>query len=80
MVKLMDECSAAILKKKDLRCPTINCSIGSEHFENALFDLVASISVLPKVVFDELNYTSLSPTTMCLKLADQSVCYPTGIA
>jgi hypothetical protein len=80
MVKLMEECSATILKKKDLRCHTISCSIGFEHFENALCDLGASISVMPKVVFDKLNYTSLSPTTMCLQLADQSVRYLAGIA
>jgi hypothetical protein len=73
MVKLTEECSAAILKKKDFRCPTISCSIGSEHFENALCDLGASVSVMAKVVFDKLNYTSLSPTTMCLQLANQSV-------
>jgi hypothetical protein len=78
MVKLTEECSMTILKKKDPRCPTINCSIGAEHFENALCDLEASISVMPKVVFDKLNYTSLSPTTMCLQLADQSVRYPAG--
>jgi hypothetical protein len=80
MVKLTEECSAAILKKKDPGCPTISCSIGSEHFENELCDLGASVSIMPKVVFDKLNYTSLSPTTMCLQLADQSVCYPAGIA
>jgi hypothetical protein len=80
MVKLTEECSAAILKKKDPGCPTISCSIGSKHFENALCDLGASVSVMPKVVFDKLNYTSLSPTTMCLQLADQSVCHPVGIA
>jgi hypothetical protein len=80
MVNLTEECSAAILKKKDHECPTINYSIGFEHFENALCDLGASVSVVPKVVFDKLNYTSLLPTTMYLQLADQSVCYPTGIA
>jgi hypothetical protein len=80
MVKLTDECSVAILKKKDPGCPTISCSIGSGHFTNALCDLRTSVSVMPKVVFDKLNYTSLSPTTMCLQLADQSVRYPTGIA
>jgi hypothetical protein len=79
MVKVTEECSAAILKKKDPGCPTVSCSIGSEHFENALCGLGASVSV-PKVVFDKLNYTSLSPTTMCLQLADQSVRYPAGIA
>jgi hypothetical protein len=80
MVKLTEECSAAILTKKDPECPTISYSIGSEHFENALCDLGASVSVMPKVVFDKINYTSLSPTTMCLQLVDQSVRYLTGIA
>jgi hypothetical protein len=79
MVKLTEECSVAIIKKKDPGCPTISCSIEAENFENALCDLGARVSVMPKVVFDKLNYTSLSPTTMCLQLADQSVCYQTGI-
>jgi hypothetical protein len=35
---------------------------------------------MPKKVFDKLNYSTLTPTLMCLQLADQSVCYPTGIA
>ena len=39
VIKLMEECSAAILntspiKKKDPRCPTIDCSIGRQNFEN----------------------------------------------
>jgi hypothetical protein len=38
----------------------ISCSIRSEHFENALCDLGDSVSIKPKVVFDKLNYTSLS--------------------
>jgi hypothetical protein len=57
----MEECIAAILntspvKKKDPGCPTINCSIGNQNFENALYDLGASVSVIPKKVFDKLNY------------------------
>ena len=80
----MEECSAAILnttpaKKKDLGCPTIVCSIGSQNFENVLYDLGASASVMPKKVFDKLNYLTLTPTSMCLQLADQLVRYPTGI-
>jgi hypothetical protein len=39
IVKFTKECSAAILNKKDPRCPMISCSIRSEHFENALCDL-----------------------------------------
>jgi len=31
-------------------------------------------------LFDKLNYSTLTPTSMCLQLADQSICYPTGIA
>jgi hypothetical protein len=81
----MEECSAAILnispiKKKDLGCPTFDCSIGSQNFENELCDLGASVSVMPKKVFDKLNYSTLTPTLMCLQLAHQSVCYPAGIA
>jgi hypothetical protein len=40
----------------------------------------SGVSVMPKVVFDKLNYTSLSPTTMFLQLVDQSVRYLAGIA
>ena len=85
VIKLTEECSAAILntspiKKKDPGCPTIDCSIGSQNFENALCDLRASVSVMPKEVIDMLNHSTLTPTSMCLQLADQSVRYPTGIA
>ena len=40
----------------------------------------ASVSVMPKVVYDRLNHYALAPTAMCLQLADQSVRYPAGIA
>ena len=84
VIKLMEECSAAILntspiKKKDPGCPIIDCSIENQNFENALCDLGASINVMPKKVFDKLNYSTLTPTSMCLQLADQSVRYPIGI-
>ena len=35
---------------------------------------------MPKKVFDKLNYSTLTPTSMCLLLSNQSVRYPTGIA
>ena len=64
VVQLTKECSAAILdpllvKKKDPGCPTITCSIGDQHFLNALCDLGASVSVMPKVVYDKLNHHAL---------------------
>jgi hypothetical protein len=76
VIKLIEECSAAILntspvKKKDSGCPTIDCSIGSQNFENALGDLGASVSVMSKKVFDKLNYSTLTPMLMCVHLADQ---------
>ena len=35
---------------------------------------------MPKEVFDKLTHGMLSPTAMCLQLADQSLRYPAGIA
>jgi hypothetical protein len=83
--KLTEECSAAILnklpeKKKDPGCPTIDCSIGDQHFNNALCDLGASVSVMPAAVYHKLDHSALEPTSMCLQLADQSVQYLLGIA
>jgi hypothetical protein len=85
IIKLTKECSVAILntspvKKKDPGCPTIDCLIGTQNFENALCDLGASVSVRSKKVFDKLSYTILTPTSMCLQLANQLAHYPTRIA
>jgi hypothetical protein len=71
VIKLTEECSAAILnisptKKKDLGCLTIDCLIGDQHFNNALCDLGASVSVMHKAVFDKLSYSTLEPTLMCI--------------
>ncbi|KAJ1289085.1 hypothetical protein BS78_02G137900 [Paspalum vaginatum] len=85
IVHMTEECSVAILnqppqKKKDPESPTIPCSIGNQVFNQTLCDLGASVSVMPKVVFDKLNHIALAPTTMCLQLADQSIRHPAGIA
>ncbi|WVZ63313.1 hypothetical protein U9M48_012954 [Paspalum notatum var. saurae] len=78
IVHMTEECSAAILnqppqKKKDPGSPTIPCSIRNQVFNQALCDLGASVSVMPKIVFDKLNHAALVPTSMCLQLADQSI-------
>nr|CAD40055.3 OSJNBa0085C10.7 [Oryza sativa Japonica Group]CAE03729.2 OSJNBa0021F22.23 [Oryza sativa Japonica Group] len=85
VVKLTEQCSNVILhklpeKKKDPGCPTITCSIGAQQFDQALCDLGASVSVMPKDVFDKLYFTVLAPTPMRLQLADSSVRYLAGIA
>jgi len=81
VVKLIEACSAAIRhqlleKKKDPGCPTIRCSIGTQNFDKALCDLGAS--VMPKAVFDRLNYTVLAPTLMQLQLVDSTLWHPEG--
>lgn len=85
VVTLTEKCSTAILnklseKKKDLRCLTITCSIGMHHFDHALCDLGASMSIMPKSIFDRLNFTTVTPMPMQLQLADSSIRYPMGIA
>ncbi|XP_066159864.1 uncharacterized protein [Oryza sativa Japonica Group] len=85
VVKLTEQCSNVILhmlleKKKDPGCATITCLIGAQQFDQALCDLGASVSVMPKDVFDKLNFTMLEPTPMRLQLVDSSVRYPAGIA
>jgi hypothetical protein len=82
-VKMSEECSVAIAngleKQKDPGCPTIPCSVGSFKFEKALCDLGASVSVMPRDVFEKLRLP-LEPTGMCLELGDNSIRYPLGIA
>jgi hypothetical protein len=78
VIKLTEECSAVILnklleKKKDLGCPTIDCTIGNQYFNDALCDLGASASVMSAAVYYKLNHTTLEPILMCLQLADQSI-------
>jgi hypothetical protein len=81
-VKMSEQCSVAFAngleKKKDLGCPTIPCSVGSFKFENALCDLGANVSVMPRDVFEKLCLP-LEPTGMCLELGDNSIRYPLGI-
>jgi len=57
----------------------ISCSIFDCNFDHALCDLSASVNIMPKVTFEKLSYPSLSPTTMCVQLADSTVRYPKGV-
>jgi hypothetical protein len=66
-------------KKGDSGKPVISISIGSTNFDEAICDFSASINIMPQVIYDKLFNYPLSCTTMCLQLADQSLCYPVGI-
>jgi hypothetical protein len=70
--------NAAILddlpdKMSDPGVPTISCLIGTQKFDQALWDHGASVSVMPKVIYDQLNHDSLVPTSLHLQLVDQSI-------
>jgi hypothetical protein len=58
--------------------PDNSCSVGSFKFEKALCNLGASVSVMPRDVFEKLRLP-LEPTGMCLELGDNSIRYPLGI-
>jgi hypothetical protein len=82
---IAERCSSAILdgppdKIGDLGVPTISFLIGTQKFDQALCDLGASVSVMPKEIYDQLNHDSLVLTSMHLQLADQSIRRPVGIA
>ena len=58
----------------------ISCSIFDQYYEHALCDLGASVKIMPMVIYKELLYPTLSPTYMCVLLADSTIRYPEEIA
>jgi hypothetical protein len=67
------------IKKGDPERPVISISIGSVNFNEAICDFGASVNIMPKVIYDRMFNYPLLYTTMCLQLADQSLCYTKGI-
>ena len=59
--------------------PMITCSIFDHSFTRALCDLGLSINIMPKVIFEQLQYPALSQTRMFVQLADSTVRHPEGI-
>jgi hypothetical protein len=54
-------CSIAILdglldKMGDPGVPSICCLIGTQKFDQALYYLGASMSIMPKVIYDQLSH------------------------
>jgi hypothetical protein len=60
-------------RKEDLEVPMIGCSIYDCYFEHALYDLGASVNIMPKVIFKKLQYLAFSPTFMCMQLTESTV-------
>ncbi|XP_042051762.1 uncharacterized protein LOC121797101 [Salvia splendens] len=83
-INLTENCSALLQRKllaklKDPGSFTVDCLIGGYKVENALYDLGASINLMPLSVFKQLNIGNLKPTSVTLQMADISVAYPEGI-
>jgi hypothetical protein len=67
------------LKQKDSGAFTIPCVIGNASFKRALCDLNASISVIPKHVYDSLSFEPLNKTSIVIQLTDRSFVYLLGV-
>jgi hypothetical protein len=66
-------------KRGDLGRPVITITIGAYTFKSALCDFGSSVNIMPKVIYKKINGSTLLYTTMCLHLADLSLCHPEGI-
>ena len=66
-------------KKSDLGRPVIPITIGPHIFQEAVCDFGASVNIMPKVIYDQINRDTLLYINMHLQLADQSLCYPKGV-
>jgi len=68
-----------LIKQNDPSAFTIPCAIGNARFKRALCNLGASISVMPKHVYDSLSLEPLNKTSIVIQLADRSFVYPLGV-
>ncbi|KAA3453202.1 Retrovirus-related Pol polyprotein from transposon opus [Gossypium australe] len=58
---------------------TIPIEIRSIHFNRALFDLGASINLMPLSIFEKLKLRNLKNTKITLQLANKSLVHPKGV-
>ncbi|XP_057760424.1 uncharacterized protein LOC130980800 [Arachis stenosperma] len=71
------ECSALIqtelpTKRKDPRSFYIPCAIGETRIDRGLFDLGASINLMPLSLMKKLQINELTPTDVIIQLADKT--------
>ncbi|XP_022848797.1 uncharacterized protein LOC111371120 [Olea europaea var. sylvestris] len=59
-------------KYKDPACPTVSCIIGNHEISQALFDLGASVNIMPYAIYSTLGLGKIKPTTVVLQLAYRS--------
>ncbi|KAM1006504.1 hypothetical protein FF1_003194 [Malus domestica] len=84
VVKVSENVSAILQRKMPPKCKdpgsfTIPCIIGTNHLENAMLDLDASINVMPYSVYASMNLGELKNDGVIIQLADRSNAYPKGV-
>jgi hypothetical protein len=57
----------------------IPITIGPHIFQEVFCGFGASVIIMPKVIYDQINGDTLLYTNMRLQHADQSLCYPKGV-
>jgi hypothetical protein len=68
-----------VKKKSDPGRPVIPIAIGPHIFQEVVCDFGASVSIMPKAIYEKIFGDPLLYTNMRLQLADQSLCYPKGV-
>ncbi|XP_070005230.1 uncharacterized protein [Nicotiana sylvestris] len=66
-------------KLEDPGAFTIPCTIGSAEFAKALFDLGASLNLMPYSIFKTLEIGQPRTTSMILQMADRTMKRPLGV-
>ena len=66
----------AMVKHKDLGCPTISVQIGNSFVEKDLLDLGTSVNLPPYSIYNQLGLGELKATTITLSLVDHSIKVP----
>jgi hypothetical protein len=77
-------CSAILSKTlspklEDPRKFIIPCTLGKLTIKKALYDLRASVSLMSRTIFEQIEIDELKPTRMTIQLADASVRLPLEI-
>ena len=78
---LIEEVSAALQNKlpsklNDLGSSTIPFVIDDIYFNKSLYDLSASINLMPLSIFMKLGVGEVKPTMVSLQLANRSINHP----
>ncbi|XP_074293256.1 uncharacterized protein LOC141620230 [Silene latifolia] len=84
IVALRGQCSTVLLnpmpgKLQDPGSFSILCMVGNVSIKKVLYDLGASVSILPLPISRKVSLHDMIPTSMTLQLADRSVQRPMGV-